>query len=590
MQPAIATIALLMFAVVAAAQTPTHQWGPDTTSTGSNTGVGIVLPGLDCAPSPTLPGVIACSGYLSSDLDQTMLDVTVWVPDDGAPAHPLVVGIHGWGGSKDGNKKYAARMTGAGFTFLSYSTRGFGNSFGYANLADVNVEGADLRSMIGQVVDDSRLRVDGRAVGVFGASYGGAHSFIAALRPNFTSPDGRPVTIRTVAPLATWTELTGALRFNGRRYEPITPAGAFKLSFIEGLYLGGCENPPLCTNYPEYLKLWNAWIAVTEPNNITPLDRQIVDGFSGYRSVYWQQDFWNAVAQHRIPIYLAQGWTDDLFPVGETLRIYETLKAIDPNYPVALYFGDVGHPRARNKPEEVDFVIDQVVDWARWFLKSEGVQPALDVQSAITRSKTTPFNPADVVRVPTYDDLTTDEITYSFAKSQVPQFLTFNPANVGGATWDPFVMLGSEELEYFPQDVPSVFVPGDVAVYEVPVAELSGGAPLLLAGEPAITFTINQVAPTGYRVQLNVRMFELRPDGSKTIITRGTYTVESDNPPLPVNRETVTIPTYGNMYELQPDGILRLEITNVDSPYIAPSKVPSVSLVTKVKMRLPIRQ
>ena len=38
---------------------------------------------------------------------------------------------------------------------------------------------------------------------------------------------------------------------------------------------------------------------------------------------------------------------------------------MNPNYPVALYFGDVGHPRARNKPEEVDFVIEKTLEWDR---------------------------------------------------------------------------------------------------------------------------------------------------------------------------------------------------------------------------------
>ena len=147
---------------------------------------------------------LMCSGYLSSDLDGTMLDTTVWVPRTG-PAHPLVVGVHGWGGSKHSNDKYAQQITDAGFTFVSYSTRGMGNSFGQANLADVNVEGADLRSIIGQVVDAPRLHVDPSSVGVFGVSYGGAHSLLAAIRPRFNSPRGQAIAIRTVAPLATWT-------------------------------------------------------------------------------------------------------------------------------------------------------------------------------------------------------------------------------------------------------------------------------------------------------------------------------------------------------------------------------------------------
>ncbi len=44
-------------------------------------------------------------------------------------------------------------------------------------------EGEDLRSLVGQVVDDPRFAADAGSVGVFGASYGGAHSWLAALKP-----------------------------------------------------------------------------------------------------------------------------------------------------------------------------------------------------------------------------------------------------------------------------------------------------------------------------------------------------------------------------------------------------------------------
>jgi len=467
-------LAIGLFCITIAAHAAA--FGPDTTSTGVNTGQGIVASGLRCNPPAGPPSEpLTCNGYLASDLDGTMLDVIVWVPRTG-PAHPLVVGVHGWGGSKRSNNQYAQRLTDAGFTFFSYSTRGFGNSYGQANLADVNVEAADLRSLIGQVVDEPRLHVDPSAVGVFGASYGGAHSFLAALRTNFTSPRGQTVNIRTVVPIVPWSELTGALRPNGRRDAPIEPAGGFKLSFVEGLYVGGCNDFPVCSNYPEYLKAWNAWIVATEPNNITPIDRQIVDGFSGYRSVYWQDDFWTRTVPTRLPIFLAQGWTDDLFPLDEALRMYNRLKATDPTYPIALYLGDIGHPRARNKPGEVDFAIKQLIAWMQWYLRGEGTQPPLDVQAAITRPKDVAFDAADVIRVPSYDQLATASVNYSWFDTQI---LTFNPTNTGGVIWDPLVMTGSEELAYSPDDVPSDFVPGDVAAYEVPIAQS-----ILIAGQP----------------------------------------------------------------------------------------------------------
>lgn len=574
-----AVLIISCFAVAAAASTPQRDFGPDTTSTGVNTGQGVVKAGLTCDPPASNPSnPLFCSGFLASDVDGTMLDVSVWAPRTG-PAHPLVVGIHGWGGSKNSMRSYAQRMTSAGFVLLAYSTRGFGNSYGQANLADIDVEGADLRSMIAQVADHPRLHVDPSSVGVFGASYGGAHSYLAAIRPTFSTPRGQTVTIRAIAPLVPWSELTAALRPNGAD-DPIDPAGAYKLSLIEALYVGGCHNKPLCSNYPDYLKLWNAWILASEPSNATPIDRQIVDAFSGHRSIYWNEEFWNRVASNaasgtpQLPIFLGQGWTDDLFPAPEALRMYRALKSVDKNYPITLYLGDSGHPRAATKPGEVDFIINEVTAWFSWYLAGAGTQPPLEVQAAITRPKNVPFNPLDVIHLETYDALATSTFSQSFSGTQT---IDFNPANTSGVAWDPAVMTGSEELQYFPNlsELPSDFVPGDVAVYETTLPQ-----PLLIAGQPTVTMSVETI---GTRAQYDARLFDVKADGTKFIVTRGTLTVEGAGP------RTVTITTFGNVWQTDAGDTLRLEITNVDSPYIAPSKVPSVSVIGDVTLNVPIR-
>lgn len=142
-----------------------RQFGPDHTATGVFTGAGVVPAGLACdAPAdPAAPPT--CEGFLG-----TLLETTVRVPRSGG-LHPLAVAMHGWGGSRGSTAKYDAPLLAAGYDVLRYSACGFGGSFGQTNLADVNVEGADLRSLVGQVVDDGRLAADASAVPVFGASY-----------------------------------------------------------------------------------------------------------------------------------------------------------------------------------------------------------------------------------------------------------------------------------------------------------------------------------------------------------------------------------------------------------------------------------
>jgi hypothetical protein len=51
-------------------------------------------------------------------------------------------------------------------------------------------------------------------------------------------------------------------------------------------------------NCPDYLFLWNAYIVLTEPNNLPPIGAQIVDGIAGYRSIWWQEAFFQTVADN----------------------------------------------------------------------------------------------------------------------------------------------------------------------------------------------------------------------------------------------------------------------------------------------------
>lgn len=573
-----------------------RSFGSDTTAVGVFTGQGTTAPGLEC-DAPPAPVALTCNGFLASSLDGTLLDVTVRVPQTALPtaaAYPLVVYVHGWGGSKNAGRQYDDEFTGAGYAYLRYSTRGFGRSWGQTNFGDVDVELEDLRSMISQVVEDNRLQADAGAVAVMGASYGGAHSWLAAVESVFTTrPGGKTVQIRTVVPVAAGTDLLYSLIPNGRPNEATTPAGGVKLSYLNGLFLTGWRPPSQArpySNYPDYLFQWGAVVNGTEPDYRIPAWRPIVDGIQGYRSAYWQFAFWDRVRANaaaglpQLPIFQIQGFTDDLFPIHESLRMLRALKAVDPNYPIASYFGDVGHPRAVNKAEEVRYVLDSILEWLAFFLKGTGAGPQLDVRAAVTRPRDVPFDPADVIAVSTYDDLATGHVRRRFGDASL---LTFNPANTSGFQWDPVVWLTAQELGVNPPAPPSDDVPGDVAVYEVPVAQLrQGGNGLLVAGQPTVTF---MASTTAHRVQLNVRLFDVAPDGTKQLVTRGTQTLDTGDPGSSIGTVTVTIVTYGNVWQAAAANTLRLEITNVDSPYITPSRIPSVTEISKVRWDIPIR-
>lgn len=558
-----------------------RNFGPDTYRTGLFTGDGTAEPGLHCTQASDKSRV--CDGFLASDVDGTLLDATLQVPPGVGP-FPLVVLMHGWAGSKTGSGDVAGELVSDGLAVLRYSARGFGESWGQANLADVHAEIADLRSLVGQVIDQGRFHLNADAVAVTGASYGGGHSWLATLQPTFTSPKGAAVRIRTVAPIVPWTDLLYSLMPNGRPRNSIDGLGSAKLSYINGLYASGLRHSAdrPYPNYPDYLVTWQSWINAMEPNGADPIYQQIIDGLAGGRSIWWQQSFWNNVAASRIPVFEVQGFTDDLFPLPEAARMVNALRTVDPNYPITLYLGDIGHPRAANKVDEMNYVEQLLRQWFAYYLKGQGTEPAHIVYAAITRPASEAFNPANVITAPTIDALATSRVAHSFDGSAV----LVNPASdpLAGFFWDPFVMIGAEELQPYigtPPEPP--VVDQSMAVYTLPASTLNGGSDVLVAGCPLIRLHASSLAP---RVQLDVRMYDVAPDGSRSLITRGTYT--ADNGALPIGEQDLTIPTYGNLWRVPADHSMRIELTNLDTPYITPSRVPSVTTVTNVSVEVPI--
>ena len=562
---------------------PDRRFGPDIWRVGVFTGAGTARPGLHCEkPSPELR---SCSGFLASDVDGTLLDVGLLVPETAPKPVPLVVIIHGFGGSRSSSGDIARALLDDGYAVLRYSTRGFGASWGQVNMVDVHAEVADLRSMVAQVVDMERFHLDPDAVAVTGASYGGGHSWLAAIRPTFATPKGDVVRIRTVVPIAAWSDLLYSLIPNGRERESVDRPGGAKLSYINGLYASGvrdrADRP--YPNYPEYFMAWHADINAEEPNEASPVFRSLVDGLAGYRSAWWRPDFWESALAAHTPVFVVQGFTDDLFPLPEARRMVAALRTIDPAYPVAVYLGDIGHPRASNKPAEVDHVLGLIRGWLAYHLKGEGTAPPNVVHAALTRPRDEPFDPANVLTVPTLDALATGSVSRQLDGTAV----LVNPATdpTGGFFWDPLVMEGARELRPLPVPPESPLVPGSLVAWDVPASELASGA-LVVAGSPTLALHASSLAP---RVQLDVRLFDVDEAGRRQLVTRGTFTIAGATTGAPIGEADVVIPTYGNYWRIESGHVLRVELTNVDAPYITPSRIPSVTTVTNVRLEVPVR-
>ncbi len=557
-----------------------YPFGSDTYRVGTFTGGG---PKLRC--SSTTSGGQVCDGFLRS-FDKTALDVRLEIPS-GAGPYPLVALIHGYAGSKTSSGDVASQLLAEGYAVLRYSTRGFGESWGQVNLADLNAEIRDLQSMIGHVVDEPDYQLNPEKVAVTGASYGGGHSWLALVDPVFATPQGQTVHIAAVVPIASWSDLLYSLLPNGRPRESVNGLGGLKMTFVNGLYASGIRRNPArpYPNYPDYFVQWHAWLNTTEPNSLDPTWKQIVDGVAGYRSVWWRQDFWSAMSENRIPVFLVQGFTDDLFPLPEAKRMWLALKTLDAEYPISAYLGDLGHPRASNKPEEVQYVLDLIKPWLAYYLKGVLPAPESRIYAVRTHPRSEGFDPSDKLEVDSWNKLWTDIKTKDW-DAILPTNTLVNPVTFAqsGATWDPFVMEGAEELKPYLEVPPApVIVAGNLATFEVPVSDFSGGN-LTISGQPTVTLDATVV---GHRVQLNVRLID-SGGGVDQLVTRGTFTLDA-GVGANIGATQVAIPTYGNYWQAGAGHTLRLEISNVDAPYITPSREPSTTVISHVRLELPVR-
>jgi hypothetical protein len=240
---------------------------------------------------------------------------------------------------------------------------------GYIRLDDERYEARDVQTAIGLLVDEGI--VDPHRIGVTGESYGASLSFeLATLKdrvmlPNgrlvpWRSPHGTPLHIAAAAPWAGWSDLVYALVPNGRTLDygvtsptaDLSPVGVDKQSIAAGLdAVGGLYGyyAPPGVNPQADVRTWFAILAGGEPYN-TSVVKSTVGQIARFHSPYYLLDgAYGTRREAPAPLFVANGFTDDVLPVDEALRYYNLERSLYPSDPIAVLALDGGHPRGQNK-------------------------------------------------------------------------------------------------------------------------------------------------------------------------------------------------------------------------------------------------
>ena len=539
-----------------------------------------------------------CSAMVDS-FDGTPLDVTVTLP--GKPTTtplPLVVFLHGF--LADKNEYLSATRAGAGayqtvhwnnvwfasrgYAVLNYSHRGHGNSRGHIELASKYFEVRDARRLTGLLADAGLdlARIDPKRVGVIGSSYGGGMAWmLMTTRPRpsleygtWRSPGGKLLKLGAVIPTYTWTDLLYSLVPNGRHLSTGAPRGAARVptgvakqTLIDGFL--ATAGPRL----PQQTYSWLARVNAGEPYDEPP-DATIQEAkraLTNDRSAFYQGGYFDALRAgrvRRVPVLAGQGWTDPIFPPIEVLRMYRRLERASPGYPLQMYFGDFEHLTALAKIPDLDRLHALGNRLLDRYLRHSGERVRFDVRAAVTNCDPKAFGP--VVHARRWDALATGRIAAAFA---TPKETTSKLPGGAEPQFDPAVVSqqrGRGCITAGPGTMPGA------ASYTLP--PMPKGTTLM--GLPRLTIAYSA---TALDYELNSRLWDVAPDGSRTLVTRGAYRGGPSLGPTTIGYEL-----FGNAWRVRAGHRLRLEVLQDDSTFLRPDNVPSSVTIENVVLQLPV--
>src|SRR5438067_4352671 len=152
------------------------------------------------------------------------------------------------------------------------------------------------------------------------------------------------------SPRCAWSVLVDSLRPNGRFLDTGTAAptgsresrGVELQSYVSGLFALGQASGFIAPPGQDLEADLSKWFFATNAGEpARPEDKEIAEKIYNYHQGY-------GLSGVPAPLLIQNGWTDDLFPPEQALRVYNQARSLK-GANVALQFGDLGHSRGSNK-------------------------------------------------------------------------------------------------------------------------------------------------------------------------------------------------------------------------------------------------
>lgn len=491
--------------------------------------------------------------------DPVTLDANVLVPTGTGPFAGLVIN-HGYLGSKTDSGDLAESSAKAGYLVLRYSSRGFGDTKGQVDLVGPK-EQRDLQTAVAWLNNPANVPIWVDHIGQYGGSYGGAHALALAR-------SGNPA-IRTVIAAATWTDA----------YAGLVPNGVLKMAYLSGFYAAGRQRTDGYNNYEPAVDAMYARV-------MAGANLDSVKSYMQERSTVGK---WDSV---KTPVFFVQGLNDGLLDGNEAIDGFTQLQRR--GVPTRLYLGGIGHPPARaSGGAEIARVFDEARAWLDHYVRGidNGIENAAPVEYARTQwfnndtdgavnrvaaARSYPFGAAAPLQLcgtgagnGTLSTMPCPDATPTLLVSGTGGDPTSEP--VAGAK------LGEEFAKQFGQPFPSSATPVDVVTFDsAPLAAATSyaGNPTLklsvLSAPPTVGAPIPSSAAQAY--QIDPKVYDVSPDGTARLITRGAYARQlSDGAP---GVQPATFDAFAFAWQFAAGHRIRLTLSSADIPYLRPSSTP----------------
>ncbi|MGA2669284.1 MAG: alpha/beta fold hydrolase [Ignavibacteria bacterium] len=456
--------------------------------------------------------------------DSTILDCTKFIPEAQTPDEkfPVIVFLHGLGGSKEDVIPYAEDYTRYGYYTFAYSMRGQGNSTGRSNLIS-SLEMKDLLHVISYIKEENIINPE--RIALMGSSQGGVLALMAACNG---------AGVRCIVADLSSPEFASSWLENG----------CIKMSLLWSVSMDSIQ-----VRFNPGVKKFREWIFSNQ--------RDKYDSLLSYLPK--ERDFGDKIDDLNCHVLLSNAWQDKYFNADDVLKASESIPQ-----PFRLYFGAVQGHGSDTTGDENDYRSMSTTKWLEYWLYDipDGIN---DTNKFIFASSVEPVN---------YHH-------WSYIRDSS---IVFPPVNTNNLRlyFHPGSRLSFEPLERedtvsFLNDVEDKSITMEEAVYR----EFSGGefdkkfikdyiyfetAPIdndiTLLGTPKVNIVYSSSANI---CQFNFQIWEVTPDGGMNFVTRINYT---DRKCYPHTKKEKWIRGEASSHIFKKGNRIRVYVTNLDNgPY-----------------------